>query len=148
MSVKDGCVVSQVFAAISQRHLHLSFVRADMKEFGFDALDITSKVSLRINQAVTLCDEAGEGGDGNGGTVGDGQGHLEEGGREGERAFGFSWVENQDHPHRLWETLVAQFAQHIFVPDLAPPTPEPKLLSLSGKEVACQALIWRLHIPL
>ena len=51
---------------------HLSFILANIKEDRFDSFNITSKVSLRDSQAVALCNEAGEGGDGNGGAVRDG----------------------------------------------------------------------------
>ena len=61
--MKDGGLISQVFVAILQRLLHLSFIIANVKEDGFDSLNIASKVSLRKNQATALCDEAGEGGE-------------------------------------------------------------------------------------
>ena len=79
-------MVSKVFAAMLQRLLHLSFILANVKEDGFGSLNIASKVSLRDNQTIALCNEAGEGGDGNGGAVGGRQGDMEEGGRQGEGA--------------------------------------------------------------
>ena len=79
--------------------LHLSFMLANIKEDGFDSLNIASKVSLRDNQALALCNEAGEGGDGSGGAVGGRQGDMEEGGRQGEGTSFCVWVHNQDHPH-------------------------------------------------
>ena len=56
-----------------QRLLHLFFILANVKEDGLDSLNIASKVSLRENKVLALCNEAGESGDGNGGAVG-GQG--------------------------------------------------------------------------
>ena len=79
--------------------LHLSFVLANVKDDGFDSFNIASNLSLRNNQAVALCNEAGEGGDGNGGALGGRQGDLEEGGRQVEGAVGFPWIPDQDHPH-------------------------------------------------
>ena len=96
--IEDGGIVSQVFVAMLQRLLHLSFIVANVKEDGFDSLNIASKVSLRDNQALALCNAAGEGGDGNGGAVGGHQGDMEEGGRQGEGVSICSWVHNQDHP--------------------------------------------------
>ena len=84
--IKDGGFVSQLFVALLQRLLHLSFILANIKEDGCGSFNITSEVSLRDNQALALCNEAGESGDGNGGAVGGRQGDMEEGGRQGEGA--------------------------------------------------------------
>ena len=58
--MKDGGLISQVFVAILQRLLHLSFIIANVKKDGFGSLNIASKVSLRDSQALALCNEAGK----------------------------------------------------------------------------------------
>ena len=40
--IEDGDIVSQVFVAMLQRLLHLSFIVANVKEGGFDSLNIAS----------------------------------------------------------------------------------------------------------
>ena len=119
---------------LKHHSVHLSFILSHVKKVGFDSLNIASKFSLAVNLANALCNEAGEGGDGNGGAVGGCQGDMEEGGRQGEGgclADICIWVQNQDHPHCLWETKISQFPQHPFVLDLVdkqhnlPPGPAP-----------------------
>ena len=85
--MEDGGIVSQVFLAMVQGLLHLSFIHANVIEDGFGALNIAPKVSLRDKQTLALCNEAGESGDGNGGTVGSRQGDMEKGGRQGVRSL-------------------------------------------------------------
>ena len=67
--------------------LHFPSILADVKEDGFGSFNITPKVPLRDGQALALCNEAGEPGDGDGRTVGGGQCDVEEGGRQEEEEY-------------------------------------------------------------
>ena len=77
---------------LKHHSFHLPLILAHIKKVGFDSLNIASIFSLADNLANALCNEAGEGGDGDGGAVRDCQSHSEKGGGQAEGDLGCLWV--------------------------------------------------------